>query len=125
LVILFGRKNKYVYTGSRFPIPFQGHLLRSPPLRHHPARQSPKAPRPEHEHSGFNKRKIMSGQLNKEKFGPWALITGASSGIGKEFATQLAGQAFNLVLAARRAPLLNALAAVTSDFMADIFGSGK
>jgi short-subunit dehydrogenase len=39
-----------------------------------------------------------------------ALITGASSGLGQEFATQLAGQGCNLVLVARSEDKLNQLA---------------
>lgn len=45
-----------------------------------------------------------------DKYGPWALITGASSGIGAEFARQLASKHFNVVLVARRKHRLELLA---------------
>ncbi|KZS58719.1 SDR family NAD(P)-dependent oxidoreductase [Mycobacterium ostraviense] len=36
------------------------------------------------------------------KYGPWAVIAGGSEGVGAEFAKQLAGGGFNLVLIARK-----------------------
>ena len=48
----------------------------------------------------------MKTQIDKKRFGPWALVTGASSGIGREFARQVAAAEINVVLVARRENLL-------------------
>jgi short-subunit dehydrogenase len=51
-----------------------------------------------------------TGKTTNSFAGKWALITGASSGLGLEFADLLAAQKVNLILAARRQEPMEKLA---------------
>ncbi|HXC52950.1 MAG TPA: SDR family oxidoreductase [Candidatus Limnocylindrales bacterium] len=46
-----------------------------------------------------------------DRYGPWALVTGASSGIGQEFASRLAASGLHVAMVARRRAALEQLAA--------------
>jgi short-subunit dehydrogenase len=53
-------------------------------------------------------RRILMSEF-KEKYGPWAIVTGANAGIGKSIATNLASRGINIIAVARRQELLDAL----------------
>jgi short-subunit dehydrogenase len=59
----------------------------------------------------------MRASIDSKRFGPWAVVTGASAGIGLEFARQIAASGINVVLVARRENLLKqAGAEFTAEF---------
>ncbi|KAK3378807.1 hypothetical protein B0T24DRAFT_545302 [Lasiosphaeria ovina] len=65
---------------------------------------------------------VLSG-TNLRKYGKkgtWAIVTGASDGLGKEFATQLAAKGFNLVLVSRTQSKLDTLAKELEQKYADL-----
>ena len=55
-------------------------------------------------------RPIRPPRPDLQRYGPWAIVAGASEGIGAAFAHALAARGLNLVIVARRAPPLVALA---------------
>ena len=55
-------------------------------------------------------KQLKNGDF-RTRYGGWALVAGASEGLGAEYATQLAARGLNLVLIARRETLLEELGA--------------
>ena len=56
-----------------------------------------------------------------EKYGRWAIVTGASAGIGKAIATELAARGLNIVAIARRQALLDKLQhELSRDYAVDV-----
>ena len=52
---------------------------------------------------------MSKDNLFLSKYGPWALVTGASNGIGLEMVKILAAKGMNIVLVARRMEELNVI----------------
>jgi uncharacterized protein len=62
-------------------------------------------------------REDVGGPQLRERYGPWAVVAGASEGMGCDYARMLAGQGVNCVLVSRRQAMLDELAAdLTRDY---------
>jgi NAD(P)-dependent dehydrogenase (short-subunit alcohol dehydrogenase family) len=54
---------------------------------------------------------VGTGAAFADRYGPWALVAGASEGVGAAYARALAERGVNVVLLSRRQAALDALAA--------------
>jgi len=58
--------------------------------------------------------------MDKDRYGPWAVIAGGSEGLGQAFARQLAGYGFNLLLVGRKPAELDATASMVAGDGAEV-----
>src|SRR5271169_2446144 len=66
-------------------------------------------------HSGPDRSGGRSVMTFADKYGPWALVAGASDGVGAAFAEGLGERGINVVLLARRQAVLDEVAAGIAD----------
>ena len=71
----------------------------------------------------FVRCRVLTVRVQLKKFGAkkgaWAVVTGATDGIGKEFALQLAKAGFNVFLVARNTSLLSSVGAEIGEYFDD------
>ncbi|XP_028399634.1 very-long-chain 3-oxoacyl-CoA reductase-B-like [Dendronephthya gigantea] len=53
---------------------------------------------------------LLGGNLDFRRYGEWAVVTGSTDGIGKEYAKQLAAKGLNIILMSRSQEKLDAVA---------------
>jgi len=61
----------------------------------------------------FTTRFLLTNPKRLKRYGSWAMVTGATEGIGRAFAHELAKHGFNLILVSRN---LSKLESVSDDF---------
>lgn len=61
-------------------------------------------------------------KTNLKKYGQWALVTGCTEGIGREYARQLAARGLNIVLVSRNQTKLEAVKEELGEFISIALG---